>query len=106
MPPSSLTEPPTVTVHPKNTSAELGKRAGLSCLAKGDKPIEYSWYKNGELLRSSGGLITNEANLTFEEVIPQDAAEYYCEAINRVRREPARSRKARLLVFSKLVLFI
>lgn len=63
----------------------------------------YTWYKNNKRLSQTDGLVTNKKDLVFEKTIIEDAAKYYCEVTNNVRKEPARSKVARLEIYSKLV---
>ena len=92
-------ESPTIIVNPEDTWGAIGKRTVLHCLAKGDNPMTYTWYKDNVLMTSTGDLETDKAVLVFLETIPEDAGEYFCKAKNKV--SDAKSKKARLQVYSK-----
>ena len=95
-------EPAKVVVHPKNIWVEVGKEAKLSCLASGDKPITYRWYKNNDLIKSSPDVTADQADLVIPETIPADAQAYHCEVENLPDAEPDKSRSARIEIYSKL----
>ena len=97
-----VVESPSIVVQPKDTWGEIGKKTVLHCLAKGDKPIEYSWYKDETLMTATGDLVVDQPDLVFLETIPEDAGVYYCKATNQVKKDGAKSTSARLKVFSKL----
>ena len=63
----------------------------------------YTWYKNNKKLPQTKSLVTNKKDLVFDETIMEDAEKYHCEVTNNVRKEPARSKAARLEIYSKLV---
>lgn len=74
----------------------------LSCLASGDKPIKYQWYKNNVLIQSSETVTADGPNLVLSDAIPADADVYFCEVSNHEGVDPHRSKTARIEIYSKL----
>lgn len=75
-------EPARIVVAPKETWAEIGRAANLSCLGTGDKPITYTWYKNDRKFQSTQDFRKDKKDLVFKEIIRADEAAYTCEVTN------------------------
>ena len=75
-------------------TAEKGGFAAFSCKATGDPLPRFQWRKNGEIYQAGVGYDTNR--LVLNDVILNDAGDYYCEAINAFG--VAQSNKATLKV--------
>lgn len=97
-----MVEPARVVVHPEDTWVEEGKRVGLRCLAAGDEPITYKWFKGNAYVSSSAGVVADESNLVIDEAIPEDAQSYHCQVSNYPDAKPDKSKQARIEVYSKL----
>ena len=99
-----ISEPAKITVHPEDVWVEVGRKANLSCRATGDRNIKYRWFKDDTPIQSSEDLNADQADLVFTEAILPDAALYYCKASNYPDAAAAKSRTARLEVYSKSAL--
>ena len=71
-----------ISVPPKDTPVEVGRKATLSCRATGDKPISFSWYKNGVELQSNAEINYNQQDLVFDVVFATDEGRYVCKVTN------------------------
>jgi len=63
-----------------------GEKVSFSCLAIGESPIKYQWYKDGILLlhrRIDSSLETDQAELKLKELVQSDSANYTCQAQNQ-----------------------
>ena len=68
---------PRILRHPDPViTAHLHNKVELECLAEG--AAVYDWYKNGELLKSTGA----QGKLVIEKAAPTDAGTYHCIAIS------------------------
>lgn len=50
LPPSQQVNPPLITTQPYGASVPTGAAFSLTCVAAGDLPIQYAWFKDGKLL--------------------------------------------------------
>ena len=64
-----------------------GDYVTLNCKARGRKPINYRWYKNGKRLmsrRTDSSLVTDQSELTLRSLVASDSASYTCKVTNIV----------------------
>ena len=92
-------DPPKITVHPVNSSVELGGKIKLYCNATGDPQPSFKWYKNGIAMVEASGVKPFQPELVMEDALPEDEARYYCEASNVAGK--VRSNWASLKVFGE-----
>uniref|UniRef100_A0A8C3JS56 Ig-like domain-containing protein n=1 Tax=Calidris pygmaea TaxID=425635 RepID=A0A8C3JS56_9CHAR len=59
-----------------------GVRTSLTCVASGSPPISYRWFRGSPGQKAQ--LLSNQAELVWDNLQPSDAGMYYCEAENRV----------------------
>ena len=85
----SVLEKPSFLSHPSDMTAEVGGIISLQCKATGDPAPRYQWRKDGEIFQAGEGYNTD--TLTLDGVIPNDAGQYYCEAINAVGRTQSKT---------------
>ena len=73
-----LVAKPDITVHPKSAHILPGQHYQLSCVATGEQPLNYLWYKNGEAL-----LGPNSPILELRLFGEQDVGRYACKVTNQ-----------------------
>lgn len=74
---------PVITGQPQGFTNNVGQVASLSVVASGSLPLAYQWEKsiaNGPWLTLSNA---TQAALTFQPLVPTDAASYRCAVSNR-----------------------
>ncbi|NXK18731.1 VSIG4 protein, partial [Arenaria interpres] len=62
-------------------SVPVGARTSLTCVASGSPPISYRWFRSTPGQKAQ--LLSNQAELVWDNLQLSDAGMYYCEAENR-----------------------
>ncbi|XP_014810840.1 PREDICTED: V-set and immunoglobulin domain-containing protein 4-like [Calidris pugnax] len=73
---------PTIRAGELGLSVPVGARTSLTCVASGSPPISYRWFRSSPGQKTQ--LLSNQAELVWDNLQPSDAGTYYCEAENRV----------------------
>ncbi|XP_070539302.1 vascular endothelial growth factor receptor 2-like [Ptychodera flava] len=79
---------PEIVLGPKNTTVVLGQESKLTCQATGFPDVNYTWFKDGELLvenNSTRFTIIRErtvSNLYYNSTLQEDAGNYVCHVAN------------------------
>ncbi|XP_014810841.1 PREDICTED: V-set and immunoglobulin domain-containing protein 4-like isoform X1 [Calidris pugnax] len=73
---------PTIRAGELGLSVPVGARTSLTCVASGSPPISYRWFRSSPGRKAQ--LLSNQAELVWDNLQPSDAGTYYCEAENRV----------------------
>ena len=72
-----ITPPPSIASAPVATSRHTGTGAGFNVTAGGTGPFTHQWYQNGQPLDGA-----TESTLVFEQVVPDNAGEYFVRITN------------------------
>ncbi|MDB4797198.1 immunoglobulin domain-containing protein [bacterium] len=86
-----ITDPPTITVQPRDIEAGLGEYAEFSVAVKGNEPFDYQWYKNGKIIE--GG---NKATLAIPSVSGDDITIYSVRIKNQFGKAISRIAELKL----------
>ena len=62
------TDPPKITVQPKDSELPLGATARFNVEATGNTPLKYKWYKNGKLIKGETGASLILPNITTDDI--------------------------------------
>ena len=72
-------QPPSIILQPININTELGGQITFTVKAKSHIPMDFKWYKDGDII--SG---TNDATFTIEAVTLDDYSRYHVSVINEI----------------------
>ena len=75
LPPSQQAAPPKITTQPQGASVSTGGSFTLSCAAGGIQPIQFAWFRAGNLASLGADYTVTAAQST-------DAGSYYCRVTN------------------------
>jgi len=66
-----VSDPPVITMQPKDTEVDLGGYTEFIVAVKGNEPFDYQWYKNGNIIKDG-----NKATLVIPSVSESDITIY------------------------------
>ncbi|NXH22771.1 VSIG4 protein, partial [Bucco capensis] len=72
---------PVIRVGELGLTVPAGARTSLTCVASGSPPISYRWFRSTPAGKAL--LLSSQAELVWDNVLPSDTGKYYCEAENR-----------------------
>ncbi len=70
---------PLITSQPEEVTAGVGREATFGVAAKGQAPLSYQWFRNGQALAKADG-----PTLTIKVAPNDDGAEFRCQVSNRL----------------------
>jgi hypothetical protein len=85
------TDPPSITIQPKDTHADLGEYTEFSVAVKGTEPFDYQWYKNGKIIQDG-----NKATLVIPSVSENDITIYSVRIKNQFGKAISRIAELKL----------